>query len=181
MTEPIVILGRQLGCPRCDYETQEYPDLIDARRAFDAHSLSTHPRVVVGFTGTQLGMTEDQKDALSRILVDEDVTELHHGDCIGADDEAHAIATDLHITVVIHPPENEAKRAWCHSEDMRRPRPYLDRNHAIVDLLATVRHDGARAFLIAAPKGPEVLRSGTWATVRYARNSAGVRTEVLYP
>jgi predicted Rossmann fold nucleotide-binding protein DprA/Smf involved in DNA uptake len=54
---------------------------------------------------------------------------------------------------------------------LREPLPYLERNHAIVN---------ESDFLIAAPDGPETLRSGTWATVRYARK-VGKRVLVIMP
>lgn len=63
----------------------------------------------------------------------------------------------------------DAKRAFCYRRKgvggelpiEREPGPYLWRNHQIVD---------ATSALIAAPFGfEEELRSGTWATVRYAR------------
>ena len=38
--------------------------------------------------------------------------------------------------------------------------PYLERNKNIVN---------AVDFIIAAPDGPEKVRSGTWSTVRYAK------------
>lgn len=115
----------------------------------------------VGFTGTQQGMTEAQKRTVQNLLVDWRATELHHGDCIGADAQAHAIAKSLKLRVVLHPPTYMSKRAFCVADEERQPLPYLDRNGEIV--LETER-------LIAAPKEyEEQLRSGTWATVRRAR------------
>jgi hypothetical protein len=46
----------------------------------------------IGFTGTQDGMTDQQKSML-RDLLDGGTGEFHHGDGIGADSEAHDIAT----------------------------------------------------------------------------------------
>jgi hypothetical protein len=68
----------------------------------------------------------------------------------------------LAIPVHIHPPRYPKKRAFCDGAAAVRPAlDYLDRNHAIVDAVHA---------LIAAPKGSkEERRSGTWATVRYAR------------
>lgn len=88
-----------------------------------------------------------------------EASEFHHGDCVGADAEAHAIAVDLGIPVVIHPPLDPKARAGCQSQYIRERHPYVERNHHIVQ---------ETDYLIAAPKGPEVTRSGTWATVRYA-------------
>lgn len=125
----------------------------------------------VGFTGTQRGMSAAQRAELRAQLVG--ATELHHGDCIGADAEAHAIAQSLGIRIVIHPPEISAKRAFCKGAAVTYlPLPYLERNRHIVNLTAR---------LIAAPKtAEEELRSGTWATVRYARQRRRPVT-ILFP
>lgn len=116
----------------------------------------------VGFTGTRKGMTEEQKDALMRVLcfhggVD---GELHHGDCTGADAEANEIAGLLGWQTVVHPPLNERHRAFCGADRILPSKDYLDRNKDIVE---------ATSILIAAPQGKEVKRSGTWSTVRFAR------------
>ena len=119
--------------------------------------------IVAGFTGTQIGMTVRQSAELARVLMEEKVDEFHHGDCIGADAQAHEIAYRQGIKIVIHPPTDPRKRAYCRKHDVivLPEKPYLVRNHDIVD---------ASNFLIAAPKNHhEELRSGTWATIRYAR------------
>lgn len=115
-----------------------------------------------GFTGTQDGMTAVQKERVYQLLDSMWPIEFHHGDCIGADAEAHLIAKGLRIAVVIHPPTNERKRAFCKgARETREPLPYIQRNHSIVD---------ETDCLIATPKAPqEVQRSGTWSTIRYAR------------
>ena len=115
----------------------------------------------IGFTGTQIGMTAVQSKAVKNTLVLMKGKEFHHGDCVGADAEAHVIAVDMGIEVTVHPPENSSRRAWCRGSIMHDPAPYIARNHAIVDSVET---------LIAAPDGEvERMRSGTWATIRYAR------------
>jgi hypothetical protein len=114
----------------------------------------------IGFTGTQVGLTAPQREKLRAVLAARS-GELHHGDCIGADAEAHAIAAELGYRIHIHPPESGGKRAWCTGHSSEPPQHYLDRNRAIVD---------AADALIATPKGPEELRSGTWSTIRYARS-----------
>ena len=89
---------------------------------------------------------------------------FHHGDCIGSDAKAHKVADSTGCRIVIHPPENPKSRAYCSTAtaSVRAPKTYLQRNHDIVD---------SSKILIAVPKDPnrEVLRSGTWATIRYAR------------
>lgn len=66
------------------------------------------------------------------------------------------------MTIIGHPPEQGNRRAFLDYDEEREPKSYLKRNHDIVD-------EGVDG-LIAAPNGwVEELRSGTWATVRYAR------------
>lgn len=123
----------------------------------------------IGFTGTQTGMTSYQKDSLA-FLLEELQKEwnsrsaaqfFHHGDCIGADAEAHEIARQSGFHIIVHPPSNPQKRAWCATYERRQTLPYLERNRVIVD---------ESILLIAAPKeDQEILRSGTWSTVRWAR------------
>jgi hypothetical protein len=116
----------------------------------------------VGFRGTQEEMTLAQKAKVGQLLDVLKPDELHHGDSIGADADANALAQALNIPVVLHPPENSAKRAFClHAVEIRPVLPYLVRNRAIVD---------ETDLLIATPKGfREEVRSETWSTVRYAR------------
>lgn len=115
----------------------------------------------VGFTGTRAGMTPTQAAGLRSILELEGVSEFHHGDCIGADAEADAIARELGVPVIVHPPADPKARAFCGLPwEARPPKPYIRRNHDIV--MET-------EVLVAAPRTiDEELRSGTWATIRYA-------------
>jgi len=86
--------------------------------------------------------------------------EFHHGDCIGADVWAGGVAYEMGFLVVTHPPINESKRAYASYNVELPAKPYLDRNHDIVD---------QTDMLIATPKEvEEQLRSGTWVTIRYA-------------
>lgn len=89
----------------------------------------------IGFTGTRKGMTSKQKVALLQILEREQPQEFHHGDCLGADADAHRIAMARGIDVILHPPANPRYRAFCKKNVtvVRPPLPFLDRNHAIVD------------------------------------------------
>lgn len=116
----------------------------------------------VGFTGTQQGMTDEQKAKLDQLFgeLEHDAVEVHHGDCIGADAECHELAENYFFDIEVHPPDNDSKRAFCTAAVIHEPKPYLQRNRAIVD---------ATPILIACPNGQEKLRSGTWSTVRYAR------------
>lgn len=134
----------------------------------------------VGFTGTQKGMTARQLAVLQDLLWEKEPVEFHHGDCIGADEQADANAISV-CTVVIHPPTDSKKRAFCHQPlgsivkfwtIIRNPKPYLVRNHDIVD---------ETTCLIATPRQMKpVKRSGTWSTVRYALQR-GRRVAIVYP
>jgi len=137
----------------------------------------------VGFTGSRYGMTTQQLDALAAYLTALSPTEVHHGDCIGADSQFHSMCREFpavllekwlnYITIHTHPPKDTSKQAAATLADVVHPRkPYLERNHDIVD---------ASTVLIAAPKTPsEILHSGTWATVRYAKKKL-VHTYVILP
>lgn len=120
----------------------------------------------LGFTGTQHGMTEAQTTTLWLVLRANHLRnaggiELHHGDCIGADAQAHDHAKELGMRVVIHPPTNPKKRAFKEGADETLPPDeYLVRNRAIVD---------ATTGLVGCPaEMEEQSRGGTWSTIRYA-------------
>ena len=122
----------------------------------------------VGFTGTQdlSQVTEERKERLRltlQQLFENGYRYFHHGDCVGADALAHDLAKAAGFAIHIHPPVIETKRAFCKDAQAVYPaKQYLKRNHDIVEMAN---------LLLALPKDPqhEELRSGTWATVRYAR------------
>jgi len=110
-------------------------------------------------------MTKKQRDSVFEIFAAVPNSTLHHGDCVGADAQAHDIAIQFDFKIAIHPPENNAKRAFKTGPKTQvlilAPRPYLERNCDIVD---------SCEILVAAPQvSEEEMRSGTWATIRYAR------------
>lgn len=116
----------------------------------------------LGFTGTQLGMTPEQSLAVETLLFVyvAEYDWLHHGDCIGADADANRIARFVGYSTKAHPPTVTAKRAYCEVDQTAQPKYYLTRNHDIVN---------ETVMLIATPRqSDEVMRSGTWATIRYA-------------
>lgn len=116
----------------------------------------------LGFTGTRNGMTDRQRSRLISVLASYKIDQLHHGDCVGADAEAHDIAKSMSIYVVVHPPIDPRLRAWCVGDDMRDTLPYIERNHNIVD---------ETGHMFVAPRTKEEqIRSGTWATYRYAKS-----------
>lgn len=103
------------------------------------------------------------------------IASFHHGDCIGADAEAHDIAVEeLGVERIwIHPGNNPRKRAYKDSPHISAPAGNLDRNRWIV-----TRTD----VLIGAPSTrEEVLRSGTWMTIREARDRQKKPYRILEP
>ena len=117
----------------------------------------------IGFTGTRHGMTTQQSLALVAVLEAYQPHAFHHGDCVGADAQAHALVRLYFpaIRIITHPPTQTALRAYAAADEQRVPFAYLIRNKQIVT---------ESAMLVAAPEDRhERQRSGTWATVRHAR------------
>ena len=126
-------------------------------------------KLSLGFTGTRTGMTVTQVVAVVNRLQliaaqQHEVLIVHHGDCKGADEQFHRLVF-AHLpdaSIVLHPPIDNKLRAFCSGGcTVLMPRGYLLRNKDIVR---------ASDIVLAAPATKhEVLRSGTWATIRYAR------------
>ncbi|MFA5937558.1 MAG: hypothetical protein WC822_06810 [Candidatus Paceibacterota bacterium] len=121
--------------------------------------------MIYGFTGTRRGMSDEQKYGLLRtLLADGGGSVFHHGDCVGADAEAHRIARDARCIIFVHPPSVRKYRAFCivaSSPYIWKPKPYLQRNRDIVDICDV---------LIAAPYDDNRANSGTWYTINYAKS-----------
>lgn len=128
----------------------------------------------IGFTGTRKGMTTQQAWVLSRMLTDcaDRESWFHHGDCLGADAQAHDIAMYLGFKTALHPPISRNMRAFCKADVIEAPKRYLERDRVIAE-----RSDR----MVATPSGfNEDLRSGTWYTIRYARK-LGRPLTIIYP
>lgn len=136
--------------------------------------------MIIGFTGTQKGMTSFQKEELAKFLKLKECSEFTHGDCIGSDEQANNVALELEINVfTLFPPTGTIKRAFCFNKERDLfnddckwreingvkvrwfPKDdYLKRSKKIVEHCQ---------IMVATPKEFEhTLRSGTWATIRYA-------------
>jgi hypothetical protein len=126
-------------------------------------------------------MTLNQKEHLRGFLtglLEMGYTEFHHGDAIGADAQAARIAKELGYRLVSHPghpkdKNNTMYRAFTNfNDEVREAKLFGVRDHDIVD--ETDR-------MVATPvSSEEELRSGTWATIRYARKK-GKPVEIIYP
>lgn len=129
-----------------------------------------------GGTGTQKGMSVRQKLwfvyhvhelVMMAFNANDTILDFHHGDCVGFDDEAHDLIREFFpmVKIIGHPGIDHSgkspKRAYKTCDELREPKYYTDRNKDIVNeaniLIAAPRHDR------------ELIRSGTWQTIRYAQ------------
>lgn len=126
-------------------------------------------RFVVAFTGTRAGMTTAQQVSVGRML--DMLGEKHgkrvrgvHGDCVGADAAFDALCAQRGFDRWTFPSNIERYRAHCEKRgaiERGLPADPLRRNVKIVA--------AARLLIVASKSDAEELRSGTWATVRWAR------------
>jgi len=132
----------------------------------------------LGFTGTRNGLKKLQWETLVKKLNKFKETNkrvsAHHGMCIGADEEFHHTFRDIF-------PEERIVGYPC---TIRKMRANLDVNSVWPAMAPLVRNKDIVMtcnILIVCPKGmKEVLRSGTWATYRYALKK-GKKILIIYP
>lgn len=125
--------------------------------------------IIIGFTGTRDGMTKEQEEKLFKELSLQmklaGSGQFHHGDCVGSDEQAAGHAYRIGYQLFSHPPIIQTMSAhtpkYLHHNYVYKPKTFLERNKDIVNVCSK---------LIATPaERYERLRSGTWSTVRYAR------------
>lgn len=130
----------------------------------------------IGFTGTREGMTVRQGHSFVSTLLEftkGGEFEFHHGDCIGADDDAQfLIEYDGRLAksvfrIVIHPGHsafdatNDSKRANNRADEIRESKTHFARNRDIVqetDLL-----------IVCSVSNPIPRTGGTRYTYDYAK------------
>lgn len=119
----------------------------------------------VGFTGTRDGMTAKQKAVVLAALITLHPTHARHGLCVGADENFHNLCRELGIYIIGHPGvDDHGKspfRAHCDVDEMEPELPYHERNDNIID--------GCDVLMVTPIGFEEQIRSGTWSTVRKAR------------
>jgi hypothetical protein len=126
----------------------------------------------LGMTGNRFGMSDVAKKRLIEFIESNNITEVHHGDCVGADKDFHDICESFNIKIIIHPPIIDDLRAFCKSDVILEPKDYHVRNNYIVD---------STDMLIGFPNSKkETLRSGTWSTIRHARRT-GKDLHIIFP
>lgn len=123
----------------------------------------------VGFTGTRQGMSAKQLLELVSHLADikmdqyygSGVLFFHHGDCVGADEQAWAVARGLGFFTHAYPGHNSFALLAKTEPNERKEAPQLNmkRNAAIV---------AASDIMFATPSSMTDRRGGTWATIALA-------------
>jgi hypothetical protein len=131
--------------------------------------------VILGFTGTRRGMTAAQRGALAQCVAAIPARAIHGG-AAGADEEFDAFMVHAGMPpwdIDVYPSGVDRWLKWADAgRTTYTVQPPLVRNRIIVR-----RCD----YLIAAPAtAEEVVRSGTWMTVRRARK-IGRPVVVLLP
>lgn len=138
--------------------------------------------MILGFTATQRGLTAEQRGQVRLIIATTRPSAVVHGGCVGGDDEIDQVAEELGVDRVVFPSTIVSKRISTEvlrSRNRSRvmimaPRPPLERNPLIVD---------ASHRMVACPgETQEKTRSGTWATIRYARRRKKIDPEdIIFP
>lgn len=116
--------------------------------------------MILAITGSREGLTLKQRRALVVLIHVWGVTTLVHGDCIGVDAQADAIAAEHGIARFAFPSEVTTTRARCDQRGcvyLAKPGMPLARNGRIVE-----RGDITAAF-------PRASSRGTWDAVRKSR------------
>lgn len=136
----------------------------------------------IGFTGSREGGTSLTFRVFNNLVLNQfvDAVEFHHGCCVGWDEQAcnlvgYCKGRNPDFLRIAHPgdwPSLTSEWARENSEAVHPWKKNLDRNRDIVD---------ACDWLIACPRTQaEERRSGTWATIRYARKK-GRRITIINP
>lgn len=122
--------------------------------------------LTIGFTGTRKGMNWTQRSVIFKLLQSLSPGKAVHGMCKGADMQFDDLCVLAKIPVEAYPPNlprYQGKPSRCCNRRLKvhPPSPPLKRNKVIVQL---------SDLMIATPHTKqEELRSGTWVTIRYAK------------
>lgn len=117
----------------------------------------------IGVTGTREGLSEAQTQWVNDFLDDNTTNVLHHGDCVGVDDQVANLFFEHHSAYIIaHPGKTCRCKAHCKVNDLiMHNSENLTRNRLIVQSVE---------LLLAFPLTETKIRySGTWYTVEYAK------------
>jgi predicted Rossmann-fold nucleotide-binding protein len=135
--------------------------------------------MILGFTGTRGELPIEQQAVLVEQLLRLRPTTVLHGGAPGADELAHAEVTAMGlVSVEVYPGSGDRYRYW-------HQRWIKEQNFVLKHPMAPLARDKVIArrcdHLLACPGTmEEIVRSGTWATVRYAR-AAGKPITIVLP
>lgn len=138
--------------------------------------------MIIGFTGTRDKVTRIQKERLAAFLYNMSLhryDRLFHGGAENADEEAHNLAQQFSYSIEIFPCNGDRRHYWLDRKVkngeatlIHATNKPLDRNRVIAERCN---------YLVAVPyQMDEIQRSGTWATVRYAREKRKSLT-IIFP
>lgn len=141
-------------------------------------SLLTLPaRCHIGVTSTRRGITSKQFSNIHSWIFEykPHIIKLHHGVCIGGDEEINDMARMLGVWTTGHPPIDTKYMSRCVVDEMLKPKDYLNRDRDIVNVAGV---------LLVAPwqneKPPTTRGSGTWYTHDYAEGH-DIPTIIFWP
>lgn len=145
-------------------------------------------KLKIGVTGTRHGATKKQIAALEDLILRQTGFELHHGCCVGADDQSVSLANMCRfradkkfadgIKIVGYPPiitTYKSLTAIRLSDHTFPAKSYLARNRDIV-----VACDVLVGMPRTVKSEKQDLNSGTWYTIKAARKLK-LPTMVVYP
>ena len=128
--------------------------------------------MLISFTGTRKGMTHQQINTFTKLLFELGAEVLIHGDCIGADADAHVLAMGQEIEVRKRPCNLQSQRAFTDGGIIiAEPEPPLDRNVSPIP-------NGLRFPRPMSWSGPakplrrkksNVIAKGNWQSSRFQR------------
>lgn len=134
--------------------------------------------IVLAFTATRKGITLEQIQSAHEIVSVEEPTKFLHGCAEGGDRQLHDVATPGRRELC---PSRKEQFRWAldnvvEGDEIRDiptgKNPEITRNRRMVD---------RASVLVACPESAtEIQRSGTWATIRYAR-TLGRRIAIISP
>lgn len=140
--------------------------------------MATAKVLSIGVTGSRRGMTPVQFTRVQLILEDlytksrRKVAHFHHGDCVGADEQAARIAKKIGYRIIGHPPIQTTYQANFSSDENHPRKQYVVRDRDIVTEVDTL--------LVCPHQMHPVIRSGTWTTWRIAKRT-NKHYIIIYP
>lgn len=126
--------------------------------------------MILGFTGTRNGMTAAQRATVDCLLIFRfNLTEAHHGDCLGADDEFANLCHALTPRPKIYARPGFSAKGYAN--DLRANNPHADVTHPEKTHFARNRDivDVCDVLLVVPVASIPQTSGGTWYSFGYAK------------